>query len=53
MKTSLTIDQLNAEFLKKNLEKLNSMLITTKKLEKHIDEAKRVLFSSPSLYKTN
>jgi hypothetical protein len=34
---------LNSQFFKEKLEKLNLMLITAKKLEGHIDEARRVL----------
>jgi hypothetical protein len=46
---SLTINQPKKQFLKEKLEKLNSMLATAKKLEDHIDHARRVLTSSNSL----
>ena len=40
---SSAITKSNQQFLKKKLEKLNLMLITAKKLEDRIDEARSVL----------
>ncbi|MGZ4034608.1 MAG: hypothetical protein ACXVPU_07900 [Bacteroidia bacterium] len=52
MNTYSNSEHLRSQSLKEKQEKLNSMLAAAKKLEDRIDEARRVLTTTPqSIYK--